>query len=133
MHNKARPWSQQQQTLAACSSTSGPKGVCFICRGQHMITAGTSSRKQSPQSDLVWLSNGNWRYKQCAKKHNTLLYDCLVAVARSSLHTLNSLDSAVKSMAIKRFTSLEGKLNKSPVLKAQYVAFLDEYLQLGNM
>lgn len=36
-------------------------------------------------------------------------------------------------IALKRFTSLEKKLNKSLELKAQYAAFMDEFSRLGHM
>ncbi|XP_043260414.1 uncharacterized protein LOC122401991 [Colletes gigas] len=37
------------------------------------------------------------------------------------------------SMAERRFFGLERKLNRTPVLKAEYVSFMSEYLALGHM
>lgn len=54
-------------------------------------------------------------------------------IVRLPFERETSLLGHSKELAIKRFHSLEARLNKHPQLKTEYHAFIDEYIQLNHM
>jgi len=58
--------------------------------------------------------------------------NCAKPIIRATKFNLDLLGESYQQV-YRRFLSLERKLNRQPALKAQYAAFIKEYLDLGHM